>query len=283
MNLSDFQTSDGLFTIAPFDHRGSLAKSLNLDLKDEKTKQIFLNLKTLFMKILSPHVSAVLTDPEYGLQTLGEKAPDTGLFLSLEKSGYTDDHESMTELYPNWGIDGVKKNNAGAKLLVYCNPGSATIQAKYDLIKKLSDEAKQKEVVFLVEPVLYPLPTSLPGGAWKEWDEAWIEAHLDVCQNIAPYCDILKVQYPGSAEACASVTRMHPNWILLSRGVEYDDFARLLKDSVQHGCRGFAAGRAVWQELTKIDPKGWEKFLEKTSVKRLVELTKILRDNVPAH
>lgn len=279
MTLSDFQTSDGLFTIAPFDHRGSLAKSLRLDLKDEKSQALFLKLKHLFMKTLSPHVSAVLTDPEYGIKTLKDKADSAGLFLSLEKSGYTDDHENMTELYPNWGIEGVKSHNAGAKLLVYCNPGGQHQQAKYDLVKRLFDEASQQGVVFLVEPVLYPLPSQ----GWKEWDEAWIEAHLSVCENIAPFCDILKVQYPGTPEACERITRMHPNWILLSRGVEYDDFARLLKDSVQHGCRGFAAGRAVWQELTQEEPEKWEQFLQTTSVQRLVQLTQILKDNVLGH
>lgn len=278
MNLSDFQTSDGLFTIAPFDHRASLAQTLNLDLGNEDHKKLFLSLKHLFMKTLSPHVSAVLTDPEYGVLTLEDKDENAGLFLSLEKSGYSDDHEAMVELYPNWGIDGVLKHNAGAKLLVYCSPNSATMGAKYELIQRLSDEAKQKGVVFLVEPVLFESQTK-----WKEWDEVWIEEHLTVCESIAPYCDILKVQYPGSIEACVRLSRMHPNWILLSRGVGYDDFARLLKDAVQNGCRGFAAGRAVWQELTKLDPSEWEKFLQETSVPRLQELTQILRDNIKGH
>lgn len=279
MNLSDFQTSDGLFTIAPFDHRGSLAQSLKLDLTDKKSKALFIKLKHLFMKTLSPHVSAVLTDPEYGLPTLKDKAPEVGLFLSLEKSGYSDDHEAMTELYPRWGIDGVLANKAGAKLLVYCNPEGRGIEAKYDLVKKLYAEATSKGVVLLVEPVLY----SLPGKEMKNWDDAWIEAHLTVCENIAPYCDILKIQYPGSVEACARITRMHPNWILLSRGVEYDDFSRLLKDSVQNGCRGFAAGRAVWQDLTTLSPEEWEGFLETTAVGRLQSLTQILKDNIAAH
>lgn len=278
MNLADFQTSDGLFTIAPFDHRASLAKSLNLDLKIEQHQKQFIMLKHLFMKILSPYVSSVLTDPEYGLETLAEKAPNTGLFLSLEKSGYTDDHEQMTQLYPNWGIDGVKKHAAGAKLLVYCNPEGETTPAKYELVKKLFYEARQKGVVFLVEPVLYQ-------GAiqWKEWDKVWIEAYLSVCSNIAPYCDILKVHYPGSTDACSQITRMHPNWILLSRGIAYDEFVHLLTDAVRNGCRGFAAGRAVWQELTKLSPKEWETFLNTIAVDRLKALTQILRENLQGH
>ncbi len=280
MNLSDFATSDGLFTIAPFDHRSSLAESLKLDLRQESDKAVFLRLKHLFMKLLSPHVSAVLTDPEYGIATLEDKAPATGLFLSLEKSGYSEDHDAMTQLYPNWGIEGVLKHQAGAKLLVYCNPKSQTIQRKYELVAQLFAQARQKGVIFLVEPVLYSLPED---RQWKEWDEAWIEAYLSVCENIAPYCDILKVQYPGNAAACQRLSRMHPNWILLSRGVGYDDFVRLLKDAASNGCRGYAAGRAVWQELTTLNSGDWEKFLADTAVNRLKELTQVLRGNVKEH
>jgi tagatose 1,6-diphosphate aldolase len=106
MTLADFQTTDGLFTIAPFDHRGSLAKSLHLDLQDSAARAKFLELKKLFMSELSPHVSAVLTDPDIGIETLELKFAKTGLFLSLEESGYGDDPNSMTRLKPNWGIDG---------------------------------------------------------------------------------------------------------------------------------------------------------------------------------
>lgn len=279
MTLSDFQTEDGLFTIAPFDHRGSLAKSLQLDLSKKENQDLFLKLKHLFMQTLSPHVSAVLTDPEYGIKTLEDKFPTTGLFLSLEKSGYSDDHEQMTEIYPNWGIDAIGSHKAGAKLLVYCNPKGKNQVAKYDLVKQLFDQARQQGVVFLVEPVLY----AESADAWKEWDSAWIEAYLSVCENIAPYCDILKIQYPGSEEACARVTRMHPNWILLSRGVEYQDFTQLLARSAKNGCRGFAAGRAVWQEVTKLVPNEWEKFLDTTAKARLLQLTQILKDNVVGH
>lgn len=281
MTISHFQTTDGLFTIAPFDHRASLAQSLHLDLEDQKDKESFLHLKHLFMKILSPHVSAVLTDPDIGIATLSDKAPDCGLFLSLEESGYTGDHEAMTALKENWGIDGVKEHNAGAKLLVYYNPESRTAQQKLELVASLYEEACQKGVVFLVEPVLYQIPGQTQ---WeKEWDDAWKEVHLQVCEVFAPLCDILKIQYPGDASACARVSRMHPNWILLSRGAKYDDFVSYLRTAAGQGCRGFAAGRAVWQELTELPKEQWETFLKTTASQRLDELTMVLRDSIATH
>jgi tagatose-1,6-bisphosphate aldolase len=281
MTLSDFQTEDGLFTIAPFDHRGSLATSLKLDLKNEVDQETFLYLKHLFMKTLSPYVSAVLTDPDSGLKTLDDKSSDCGLFLSLEESGYTADHDSMTVLKENWGIDGVKSYNAGAKLLVYFNPESETAQKKLHMVAALASEARSKGVILLVEPLLYSLEDK---ELWaKEGDEQWINEHLSMCEKIAPFCDILKIAYPGSEDACSSITRIHPNWVLLSRGSSYDVFAPLLETSVKHGCRGFAAGRAVWQELISLPKTEWESFLSTTAVDRLGMLTTLLKQQVSTH
>lgn len=274
MQLSDFKTANGLLTIAPFDHRGSLAESLHLDLSQEHDRTTFLFLKTAFMKLFSPHVSAVLTDPEFGPQTLSSKAPACRVFLSLERSGYTGNHDAMTELLPDWGIDGVLRYEAGAKLLVYVHPQSNTTQDKIALVQRLYQEAKAKNVVFLVEPVLYELEGK------KQWehvgDQHWIEQHLEVCRLFSPHCDILKVQYPGSQEACERVSQMHKNWILLSRGVPFDEFSQYLTIARRSGCVGYAAGRAVWQELTSLPKERWEEFLQTVAVPRLQQLTKIL-------
>lgn len=275
MNLSAFQTVDGWFTIAPFDHRGSLATSLKLDLSKELDREKFLHIKHLFMQILSPHVSAVLTDPEYGIRTLDDKASNCGLFLSLEESGYSSDKDAMTILRPDWGVAGVKHHHAGAKLLVYFNPKSPTTKAKLALIESVAKECSLSNVPFLLEPVLYAVNDAL---LWeKEGDEHWIATHLEVCETLAPFCDILKIQYPGDQAAYAKVSSLHPNWILLSRGAAFDTFTQYLTTAARQGCKGFAAGRAVWQEIEELDANEWEGFLQNTAVPRLQELSQILR------
>lgn len=275
MNLTAFQTSDGWFTIAPFDHRGSLATALKLDLRTQFDREKFLHIKHLFMRILSPHVSAVLTDPEYGISTLADKEEHCGLFLSIEESGYSSNKDAMTILRSNWGVAGVKQHGAGAKLLVYFNPKSSTADEKLTLIESVATQCAQANVPFLVEPVLYPVDQA---ALWdNEGDDAWIATHLQVCERIAPFCDILKIQYPGSQDACKKVSGLHPNWILLSRGVAFDTFTEYLATAARQGCKGFAAGRAVWQEIENLDATEWEGFLQTTAVPRLQELTQILR------
>ena len=275
MDLSQFQTPNGFFAIAAFDHRASLAHSLDLNLQNSEHVSKFMTLKRLFMRVLSPHVSAVLTDPEYGIETLAEKAATAGLFLSLEESGYEGDKNAMTTLRDNWGIDGVKGKNAGAKLLMYFNSKSDTANQKISLAQQLYQEAHDKKVPLFIEPLLHEMD-----GA-KQWDKVgddyWIDAHLDMCRSFAPLCDILKIQYPGNTVACEEVSIVHENWVLLSRGDQYELFQSHLKDAMAVGCKGFAAGRAVWQELTTLKTEAeWEAFLSTTVIERLAELEKLL-------
>jgi len=276
MTLAYFQTPEGLFAIAPFDHRASLASTLHLDLKKWEDQQTFIALKKLFIQIFSPHVSAVLTDPEYGIKTLSEKSPDCGLFLSLEESEYSSDHDAMTVLKSDWGVDGIREHGGAAKLLVYFNPKSETANAKLELVRKLFVECKDKEVIFLVEPVLYALPGTTQWSA--EMDAEWSKVYVDLCSQFAPFCDILKIQYPGSAEACAQVSTFHKNWILLSRGVDFETFCGYLTTAMRAGSKGYAAGRAVWQEISSMNTVGeWQKFLETTGVERIEKLNQILK------
>ncbi|PWU23600.1 hypothetical protein C5B42_02445 [Candidatus Cerribacteria bacterium 'Amazon FNV 2010 28 9'] len=272
MTLQAFQTPDGFLTIAPFDHRNSLAEKFHFNIQNPDDFALFLELKKLFMSQLSPYVSSVLTDPDIGIETIALKASKTGLFLSLEESSYDSDHDAMTILKENWGIDEIKKRGAGAKLLVYFNPLKPTATKKLELIRVLFEEAKKKGIIFLLEPVLY-------GVADKNWEIV----HLQMCELVAPYCDILKIQYPGSAISCEKVNELHDHWILLSRGVLYEEFARDLRIAAAAGCTGFAAGRAVWQEVEATkDPVHWKQFLDDVAVPRLIELTQILRSSYKA-
>ena len=44
--------------------------------------------KTAVVKILTPHASAILLDPEYGLDAAKARASNSGLLLAYEESGY---------------------------------------------------------------------------------------------------------------------------------------------------------------------------------------------------
>lgn len=278
MTLSSIQTASGMFTIAPFDHRGSLATSLGLDLTTAVGKKTLTQLKILFMQNFSPYCSGVLVDPEYGFPAIEYKADTCGLILTLESSGYNDEKTDVPVLMPNWGVEAIKNNYAVAKLLVYYHPQEPNAQQKKKLVMELGESCRKEGVAFLVEPVHFSLNPKAELSTTE-----FQEIQLQTCQEFQAHCDILKIQYPGDALACATLTaEIDVPWILLSRGMSYDPFKEALKVSLENGCKGFAAGRSVWQEISeykdaegKLDLVGVQQFLQTTATERIKELIQL--------
>lgn len=279
MNLSSIQTSEGFFTIAPFDHRGSLAKLLGIDLKKESGKKIVTDVKVMFMEAFSPICSGVLVDPVYGFPAIARKAKNTGLILTLESSGYTDDPAAVPTMIPNWGVENVKNNYAVAKLLSYYHPSEANAEAKKKLVMEICEFCHHEDISFLFEPVIFN-----PAGKEELTKQAFQEAQLTTVQEFQANCDVIKIQYPGDALACATITaELDIPWILLSRGMNYEQFREATKVSMENGAKGFAAGRSVWQEIGVLklpdkspDLQAIQNFLNTTGVERMKELIKIV-------
>ena len=279
MNLSSIQTPAGNFTIAAFDHRGTLAKTFNLDPQSEVAGKFLTQIKTLFMETFSPICSGVLVDPIYGFPAIARKAKNTGLILPLESSGYSDDHAAIPNMIPNWGVVNIKNNYAVAKLLVYYHPAETNAQEKLKIVMELCEYCHQQNISFLVEPIVYN-----PTSSTELTPAEFAEAQLNMVQDLQPYCDVLKLQYPGNALAAATITAaLDIPWILLSRGMPYPQFTEALRVCMENGAKGFAAGRAVWQEISKIlTPDGQpdlpkiNEFLQTTGKERMQGLIEIV-------
>lgn len=290
MLLQDLQTANHHFTISAFDHRSSLVKLMQIDTHhtEAMTKEM-IELKSLFMRIFSPLSSAVLTDPIYGRYTLADKAEGCGLLLSLEESGYDDEKSALPKLLPDWGIVGVKGFLASGKFLLYFHPREHLAQEKIEMVKTLYEQAKEHQVPFLLEVVLFELSNE------PDFKDHWHQLQLEVVEKFDGLCDVLKIEYPGlyassDDEAVAmcsaiSITSSVP-WIILSRGMKYEKFFQAVSISQRSGASGFAVGRAVWQEVDQfgLEKTGsWEKtmesmqeFLETTAVPRLKELISLV-------
>src|SRR5271157_1207344 len=81
----------GVIAAAAMDQRGSLQKSLaagrGVDVK-EITPEMMSEFKVAVSKVLTPHASAILLDPEFGLDAARARAKSAGLLLAYELSGY---------------------------------------------------------------------------------------------------------------------------------------------------------------------------------------------------
>ena len=73
------------------DQRGSLMSAIAKDKGIDKkavTPQMMAEFKEAVTRILTPHASAILLDPEYGLSATKVRSKNAGLLLAYEKSGY---------------------------------------------------------------------------------------------------------------------------------------------------------------------------------------------------
>ena len=81
----------GIIAAAAMDQRGSLQKSLaaakGIDQK-QIPDEMMTEFKVAVTKILTPHASAILLDPEWGLPAAKARAKNAGLLLAYEASGY---------------------------------------------------------------------------------------------------------------------------------------------------------------------------------------------------
>src|SRR5438132_4961825 len=99
--------SRGVIAALAVDHRGNLLEAIARARGEhgQATAADMLAFKTAVTRVLTPSTSAILLDPEYGLEAIASRAPGKGVLLAYEKSGY-DFHTKgrLPHLPPAWSI-----------------------------------------------------------------------------------------------------------------------------------------------------------------------------------
>src|ERR1043165_2744062 len=113
----------GIIAAAAMDQRGSLQKSLavarGVDVKDI-TPEIMSEFKVAVAKVLTPHASAILLDPEFGLDAARARSRNAGLLLAYELSGYDNTRPGrLPDLLPHVSVKRLVDRGADAvKILI---------------------------------------------------------------------------------------------------------------------------------------------------------------------
>jgi tagatose 1,6-diphosphate aldolase len=90
---------------------------------------------------------------------------------------------------------------------------------------------------------------------------------------------VLKLPYPGSAEACAAVTAAADGvpWAVLSAGVDHTTFIRQVQIAVANGAAGAMAGRSLWKDSLAVSHETRQNLLTTRALPRLRELAAVVQ------
>ena len=113
----------GIIAAAAMDQRGSLKKAIAKARGSDATNKDLSDFKIQVTEVLTKYASAILLDPEYGLEAMKHRAPNAGVFLAYEKTGYDTNTEGrLPDLLDEWSVRRLVAAGADViKVLMYYN------------------------------------------------------------------------------------------------------------------------------------------------------------------
>ncbi|HSS95447.1 MAG TPA: tagatose 1,6-diphosphate aldolase, partial [Terriglobales bacterium] len=122
--LKKVSNERGVIAAAAMDQRGSLQKSLAKEKGGEVNDAMMEEFKSLVTEVLTPHASAILLDPEWGLPASKRRSKNAGLLLAYEKTGYDKTGPGrLPDLLPHCSVKRLKEDGADCiKILLYYTP-----------------------------------------------------------------------------------------------------------------------------------------------------------------
>src|SRR5438128_11154530 len=79
---------NGIIAAAAMDQRRTLRKVIAEAKGSDVTDAELSEFKVLVTEVLTPYASAILLDPEYGLEAVERRAKNAGVLLAYERTGY---------------------------------------------------------------------------------------------------------------------------------------------------------------------------------------------------
>jgi tagatose 1,6-diphosphate aldolase len=291
--LDAVSTERGVIAAAAMDQRGSLmsaiAKGKGID-KSAVTSGMMAEFKQAVVSVLTPHASAILLDPEYGLEASRHRAKGCGLLLAYEKSGYDNTRPGrLPDLLDNWSVRRLVEAGADCvKILLYYNPFEAADinEIKHAWVERLGAECRAADVPFFLEFVGYDDSLDVKGIEYARRKPEVVKRSMAEFSKPQYGVDVLKVEVPvnlafvkgtraskgesvytreeAMAHFRAAAAEAKQPFIYLSAGVSNDVFIESLELAAESGVpfSGVLCGRATWQEGIPVYAKQGLKALE---------------------
>jgi tagatose 1,6-diphosphate aldolase len=270
--------------------------------------------KTAVTSVLTPHASAILLDPEFGLPAAKARAKNAGLLLAYEETGYdaTDKHR-MPDLLPHLSVKRIKDMGADAvKILLYYTPFSPADvnDIKHAFIERIGAECESYDIPFFLEFVGYDengADEKSPDYAKKK--PVVVKGSMEEFSKPQYKVDVLKVEVPinpayveGSRGFKGQKAYSRPEalshfrdaasvatkpFIYLSAGVTNAVFIENLEFAAESGTdySGVLCGRATWLDGVKIygekGLKALEDWLSVEGVKNIEAVNAAIKGATP--
>ena len=293
-HLDALSNEHGVIAAAAMDQRGSLQKSIasakGIDQK-AVTPEMMSEFKIAVSKILTPHASAILLDPEYGLDAAKHRDRNAGLLLAYEASGYDNAQPGrLPDLLPNVSVKRIKDWGADAvKILIYYTPFDEPKinDIKHAFVERIGAECEYYQIPFFLEFIGYD-----PQGGDEKGVEFAKKKPQIVIDSMKEFSkpqynvDVLKVEVPINANYVegSSVFKGEKAYsreeakdffrkaaeaagkpfIYLSAGVGNAQFVESLRmaSEANTGYSGVLCGRATWKDAIPVYAKDGVKALE---------------------
>jgi tagatose 1,6-diphosphate aldolase len=314
--LEAVSDSRGIIAALAIDQRSALRALFARAMRVEPEKvpaERLIEFKEAVSRILTPHATAILLDPEYGLPAARKRAQNAGLLLAYEKTGYDQGVPGrLPALLDHWSVQRLVEAGANCVkvLLYYSSSSSKEINdSKHAFVERVGVECATGDVPFFLELVSYAERIE---GSSIEFARLKPEV---VTQGIAEFSkpqyrvDILKVGSPvnlafveGSPAAGSEVlhTRKEAKryflraaefarvpFIYLSEGVSNETFLFALELAAEAGVKfsGVLCGRAIWKDgvpvLVEKGRAALEDWLGQAGVENIKNVNERLRAATP--
>jgi tagatose 1,6-diphosphate aldolase len=299
--LKKVSNDRGVIAAAAMDQRGSLQKSLAKEKGAAVTDAMMQEFKTLVTEVLTPHASAILLDPEWGLPASKRRAKNAGLLLAYEKTGYDKTGPGrLGDLLDHWSARRLKEAGADCvKILLYYTPFDPknVNDEKHAWVERIGDECHANDIPFFLEFVGYEEGADEKGLEYAKKKPQIVTESMREFSKDRYGVDVLKVEVPvnmkfvegtksfagqkaySKQEAIelfhkAASVATKP-FIYLSAGVSNAEFSETLVLAGESGVKfnGVLCGRATWKEGIPVYAKqgadAFRKWLETEGVKNI--------------
>ncbi|HEY6757862.1 MAG TPA: hypothetical protein VI318_00150 [Baekduia sp.] len=274
---------DGVVVGAAVDHRDSLSVALRRRGLPDPSPEQLTELKVRVARELAPVASVILLDAEFSAaQALaaGAVPRSTGLVVPLEAQGYGDGGDvRRTSFLPGWDpAKAAALGACGCKLLLPYRPDVPEQRGHQDaVVEEAVAACRAAGVALVLEPIVYARDGEdlLP--------ERFSELVVETARRLSALGpEILKLQYPGSAAACADLDRAcGPDvpWVLLGGGADAGALTAQIEEACAAGASGFIVGRTVFDPGLVAGTDASVRALREESVPMFARLAAAAREH----